>query len=79
MEADKLKQREDALYRSINGEVNRVVELEQLIKFVSKTDAILGFDEDLIHQFVTRVIAFSPTEIGFELKCSITLRERMER
>lgn len=79
VEAEKLKQKKDTLYRSINGEVNRVTELEQLIKYVSKSDAVLGFDEDLFEQFVTRVLAFSPTEIGFELKCVVTLRERMER
>lgn len=79
VEAQKLKEKKDTLYRSINGEVNRVVELEQLIKYVSKSDAVLGFDDDLFEQFVTRVLAFSPTEIGFQLKCGLTLRERMER
>lgn len=79
VESERLKQKKDALYRSINGEVNRVAELEQLIKYASKTDGILKFDEDLFQQFISRVIAFSPTEIGFELKCGLTLRERMER
>ncbi|WP_350343212.1 recombinase family protein [Proteinivorax tanatarense] len=78
-EAKNLKEKKDMLYRSINGEVNRVTELEQLIKYVSKTDTILEFDEDRFEQFVDKIIAFSPTEIGFELKCGITLRERMKR
>ena len=59
--------------------MNRVTELKQLIKYASKKDHIERLDEDIFEQFVKRVIAFSPTEIGIELKCGITLRERMER
>lgn len=79
VEADKLKEQKDSHHRSINGGVNKVAELHQLVKYVSKSDTILEFDEDLFEQFVNRVIAFSPTEIGFQLKCGITLKERMER
>ncbi|OIJ17347.1 recombinase family protein [Anaerobacillus alkalilacustris] len=79
VEAEKLKEQKKALYRSINGGMNKVTELQQLLKYASKTDQIERFNEEIFEQFVDRVIAFSPTEIGFELKCGVTLKERIER
>lgn len=33
----------------------------------------------VFEQFVEKIVAFSPTEIGFSLKCGLLLKERMER
>lgn len=35
------------------------------------------FDEALFTRFVQNVIVYSRTEIGFALKCGLTLRERI--
>lgn len=35
------------------------------------------FDQDVLNKFVERIIVYSRTEIGFELKCGITLKERL--
>jgi len=37
------------------------------------------FDEAVFKNFVNRIIVYSRTEIGFELKCGITLKERLEK
>lgn len=38
-----------------------------------------GFDDELFTRFVERILVYSRTEIGFELKCGITLKERLVR
>ncbi len=37
---------------------------------------LTSFDAVLFERFVDRIIVYSRREIGFELKCGITLRER---
>lgn len=37
------------------------------------------FNEEAFQDIVNKVIVYSPNEIGFHLKCGITLRERIER
>lgn len=79
LDAEKLKEQKEVLYRSINGGMNKVTELEQLIKYVSKAKNIESFDADLFERFIDKIIVFSPTEIGFSLKCGLLLKERIER
>ena len=38
-----------------------------------------SFNEEAFKDIVRKVIMYSPNEIGFHLKCGITLRERIER
>ena len=35
------------------------------------------FDDDLFKEYVNRIIVRSRNEVRFELKCGLTLRERM--
>ena len=35
------------------------------------------FDEALFTRFVQNIIVYSRTEIGFTMKCGLTLRERI--
>lgn len=78
-EAEKLKDQKEALYRFINGGMAKITELERLIKYVSKSKNIESFNKEVFEQFVEKIVAFSPTEIGFSLKCGLLLKERMER
>ena len=48
----------------------------ELLLYTSKANMLTAFDADLFEGFVDRIIVNSSTEIGFELKCSMTLRER---
>jgi len=38
---------------------------------------LLEFNSDVFDRFVDQIIVFSRKEIGFELKCGITLKERL--
>lgn len=79
LEAEKLKVEKEALYRSINGGMSKVTELEGINKFAKRVKVIETFDEELFKRYVDKIIVFSPTEIGFNLKCGLLLKERMER
>lgn len=54
-------------------------EVSRLLKFASKAEMSSDFDGDLFEEYVDRVVVYSRTEIGFELKCGLTLKERLVR
>ena len=55
----------------------KVEELQRLIKFVSKGTMLTGFDDDVFLTFVERITVWTRTEVSFELKCGLSLRERL--
>ena len=61
----------------MNGELSKVQEVSNLMKFTNKAEMIDSFDDQLFNEYVERIVVFSKTEIGFILKCGITLRERI--
>lgn len=79
LEAAELKRKRETIYRLINGGMEKTEDLGQLIKYVSKTKVFESFNEEVFDRFVEEIIVFSPTKIGFRLKCGITLKERVER
>lgn len=79
LEATELKRKRESIYRLINGGMEKTEDLGQLIKYVSKTKVLESFNEEVFDRFVEEIIVFSPTQIGFMLKCGITLKERVER
>ena len=50
-----------------------------MLKFAAKAEIAVAFNGDLFEECVDRVLVYSRTEIGFELKCGLTLRERLVR
>ena len=48
-----------------------------LLQYATKASLMKDFDGDIFKRFVERVVVYSRTEIGFELKCGITLKERL--
>lgn len=76
-EADALRQEKDSLMHSINGDMVKVEELQRLIKFVSKGTMLTEFDDEVFLSFVERVIVQTRTEVLFELKCGLSLKERL--
>lgn len=76
-ELERLKQQKQSLMRLLNSddEIQKVV--NELLKFTTKSPMLLGFDSNVFERFVDYVIVFSREEIGFELKCGITLKERL--
>lgn len=79
-EATILKEQKVALSHSVNGGMATVVKVEQLLKFASKANnQIESFDGELFDRFIEKIIVFSQEEIGFKMKCGITLKERLVR
>lgn len=72
-----LKEQKKLLINSLKGNMAVFYETERLLKWVSKSDYIKEFDEAAFENFVDRIIIYSQEEIGFMMKCNITLKERM--
>ena len=66
---------------NINHDVlETLVTIEQLAQgfcYKNRTAMLTAFDDEAFTQHMDRIIVFSREEIGFVLKCGITLRERM--
>jgi site-specific DNA recombinase len=77
MEADNYMGQKEALIHALNGELSKVQEVSNLIKFTNKAEMIDTFSEQIFNDYVEKIIVYSRVEIGFVLKCGITLRERM--
>lgn len=48
-----------------------------LLHFTEKGGILQKFDDDLFKEYVNRIVVRSRNEVCFELKCGLTLRERM--
>lgn len=77
MEADNYRQQKETLSHAINGELSKVQEVRNLLKFTNKAELLSAFDEDLFNEYVERIVVFTRGEVDFQLKCGITLREGM--
>ena len=79
-ELTSLKEKKEVLSGGVEGEKTMVSETEELYKHLNKDGGIIEvFSDDLFTRFVCNVIVFSPTEIGFKLKCGLLLKERIAR
>ena len=67
----------DLLNRTMTGDTSKVNETAALLKYVENAKMLTVFDEVLFKKFVNRIIVFKRDEIGFELKCGLTLKERL--
>ena len=76
-EAERLQRQKESLVRFLNSDTQNLKEVSELLHYTTKATMLTGFDGDLFKRFVERIIVYSRTEIGFELKCGITLKERL--
>ena len=67
----------EMLQNSSGQASTRIVELQKLLHFTEHADMLQAFEEELFTEYADRIIIYSREEIGFELKCGLTLRERM--
>jgi hypothetical protein len=51
--------------------------LKDILHYTSGASMITEFDEDLFTRFVDRIIVYSRTEIGFDMKCGPIFPERI--
>lgn len=76
-QADSFRDEIEALKNEVSGDVTKVTETTALIHFCEKSAMLQEFDEGLFERFVKRIIVHSRNDIRFELKCGLTLKERM--
>ena len=76
-EDTRLRAEKEWLAHSVNGNLVKVEEVNLLLKFTAKSKMLTAYEDELFENYVEQIIAYSREEIGFELKCGITLRERL--
>lgn len=76
-ERERLLAEKDQLTRSVNGNFAKVDEVARLLKFATKSKMLTAYEDELFENYVEKIIVFSREEVGFELKCGITLKERL--
>lgn len=78
-EAERLRRQKESITRFINNDFQNLSEVSALLQYTTKASMLKDFDGDVFKRFVERIIVYSRAEIGFELKCGITLKERLVR
>ena len=76
-EAEHWQHQKDSLVDFLNDDNKTVHDTRELLQYTCKAKMLTGFDEAVFQQFVEQILAYSRTNIGFKLKCGITLRERL--
>jgi len=78
-EAERLRRQKESITRFLNNDFQNLNNVSALLQYATKASIMKDFDGGIFKRFVERVIVYSRTEIGFELKCGITLNERLVR
>lgn len=76
-EAERLRRQKESLVRFLSSDTQNLKEVSELLHYTTKATMLTGFDREIFERFVERIIVYSRIEIGFELKCGITLKERL--
>jgi site-specific DNA recombinase len=77
-ERERLLAEKEQLTHSVNGNFVKVEEVDRLLKFSTTSKMFTAYEDELFEDYVERIVVFSREEVGFELKCGITLKERLE-
>lgn len=48
-----------------------------MLKFATKSKMLNAYEDEVFEDYVEKIIVFSREKVGFELKCGITLKERL--
>lgn len=76
-EAERIQKQKESLLRFMNNDRRSLSEVSAILQYATKATMLKGFDGELFTRFVERIHVYSRTEIGFELKCGIILKERL--
>lgn len=76
-EAKQISDEKETLYASLAHEHEHLESLNKLIKYINSVGTLKEFDEAVFEEHVEYIIVFKRFEIGFVLKCGLTLRERL--
>lgn len=76
-QCEELRSEMSTLKKSQTTDAVKTAETEKLLKFVEKAEMQTKWNEELFTQFVEKILVYSRNEIGFVLRCGLTLRERI--
>ena len=76
-QCEELRSEMSTLKKSQTTDAVKTAETEKLLKFVEKAEMQTEWNEELFTRFVEKIMVYSRNEIGFVLKCGLTLRERI--
>lgn len=76
-EAERLKRQKDSINRLLQNGNQHLSDVSELLQYATKASMLTRLEEDVFTRFVERVVVYSRTEIWFELKCGLTLKERL--
>ena len=76
-QSKQLTAQKDFITARVSGGDKQKKALEDILHFTAGAEMQTAFDDALFTRFVHNIIVYSRTEIGFALKCGITLRERI--
>lgn len=76
-EAERIQRQKESISRLLNCDNRNLNEVSELLQYATKAAMHKKFGGELFTRFVERVLVYSRTEIGFELKCGMTLKERL--
>ena len=74
---ERLRAEKDFLLKMNVSGYQAELEIKELISFLGKSDCFTTFEEDIFSRFVEKITVFSRTEIEFELKIGLKLKERL--
>jgi len=77
VQADNYRKEMEALNHTQSDDMTVILETTALLHFLNRASLITEFDDKIYEKFVNHIIVYSRQEIGFALKCGLTLRERM--
>jgi hypothetical protein len=60
---------------TMTGDNSKRVDAERLLHFVERGSMLNSFDEELFTRFVDHIQVYSRHELGFIMKCGLTLKE----
>lgn len=76
-EEQMLQAEKNKLMRSVSGDRTRFDALEKLIKYVSGSEMLTDYDDDVFLAHVDSIMVVSREEVVFILKCGLELKERL--
>ena len=77
-QSDNYRAEIESLKHTVSDSIRLVTETTMLLRFAEKTTITTTFDEKLFQKFVDRIVVHSRNKVCFELKCGLTLTERMQ-
>ena len=77
LEEKHLQEEKKQMINSVSGDRTKIEALETLIKFVSGSEMLTEYSDEIFLSYVEGIIVLSREKIVFELKCGLKLKERL--